>query len=653
MARTRLETRSIEEGIAEYWRDDRNALLYFIARKNQRKPQRCNLEFLALLFGHRAAEVAEALVRLFAMGAIGTSLCYLQETRRFVSWAPSQPEASLIVVDPCGANSIPAWHRLLKDWTEQVKTRHTAHPRSASHRINALNRCIRRLQRFNLFPAVQLPDAPRNASANQTNRPSLAEQVASPEVMSDELASAIAGIVEFVNPDDQDAVARQLSALAAAQGNLPKTPEALIEALAALEEDCLNAVRRVASNEFAMWERQRAEGKALLACADPVLAERIAFALRGDRTMAKTIRSMGNTYSDEELAAATLRACVTHFGSMAATEAIVDNRPFYLWLMRRTGGRFSLDAMLGPSLNAVAAAILLTLCETGANVSTVLELDASLGLQPSDDQEGHYIFTSLKRRAGNTFIVSIIPAKAAEGYLSAVHALQVLEADGAPTRAAIATERLFTFRWFTTPSVATDPFVRNRLRILLRRASLHNYAFTPSAIRPCVLTLFGLKKRVDALVVQIQAGHGEDSFATSAYQFRLASRVRLAAYARQFHARLLSLATEVGRSGANALASSSSTVTEGDICADMVACVVDLDEHLILDAYLTIRCLERSAEALVTTRRAHWMSICEPALAWSQVLLEKAAKGELAHRVAALGRKAESLVRDGFVHFLE
>jgi hypothetical protein len=163
-----------------------------------------------------------------------------------------------------------------------------------------------------------------------------------------------------------------------------------------------------------------------------------------------------------------------------------------------------------------------------------------------------------------------------------------------------------------------------------------------------VLVLHSLSKAPDSQIERQLAGHSEDSTATSRYEFRLEQRLRLSAYARRYQREMLQLGHAVATGQ-----DQQSLPPESQDVGLLHSQIVDISDDLILDAVLTTRCLERANDDLVRYRRAHWLNVCEPALAWSTVLLEKAKKSPLAHRVPWAERVAEKLLQDGYVHLLE
>ena len=646
MRRHTLEEKSKLTGAKPWWSCATEDLYYQIQFEPTKNPTNFRLEWLRPFFGARANKAAESLVSLFAIGAPLTALGMYQCIRTYVKAFNSANTSGPITAT---LESKTALEEHMSQWSNEVKVLHAQNPGTAKAKINGVNRCFRRWGTTGIIPPVEVLTTPRHASKRRRNKPSIPEQIGAKVSVSDDVQAAVAGMISALHESDQPEAKNHLYALAAIleSEGLPKSPDGIIEALKVLEQTCIETIHRMASTVFRDWQRKRSYGIALLEHADGFLAEQIALAMSGGTDAARLVQRLANTYTNEQLLAATLKCYVERFKGRPVTQASTKNFAFFTWLMSRIGGRPLLDALLGPSVEAVAAAILITLCETGANVATVLELESDLGLRPLAEHPGYFLFSALKRRAGNTIIIDILPETSKNGLCTAVEALRSLQVEGELLRNSIGTQRLFVHRYDTEPSIATDSFVRRRLANFLKAAFTNPIYLTPSAIRPSVLTLNGLKKDADSLIVKIIAGHSETSQATSAYQFRLASRLRVHAYARQYHDLMHEAAAD------SRAAEKPEAVSEHSVFDSVFSMVVEISEEVLIDARLTCLCLERSFEELFQTRREHWTSLCEKALAWSEVVLEKAAKSPLAHRLKHVDREAERRLGEGYVHFLE
>lgn len=648
-----LELRAVEGGLREFGCVDAEDLLYWIAMDDKRGKSYYPLGFLRAILGSNAHLAAESLVRLFALGRHKTARSRFEEMTRFGEWTASQPKALRLAGSADSGPSATWWQRRVDDWGGQVKATHTEKPRTAVVRIGNLNRCLSRLQRDKLFPLVDLPAIPRNAHKVFEPRPTLAEQVNRGTANRASLASVIEELVASFSPDDRDDARVEFNAMASMLGDLPlKTPEAMLEAFAKLQANCLSTVEGLASKAFSEWQAAYARGRELRRSANRRLARLIQGVLTGNPSVNRSPGRLVREHPHEDVVGSALLCFRMYNGGLAYSAwqpevKVSAAEQFYRFL---GVGRLEFDAMLHPTPHAVAAAMLLTACETGFNPAPLCEVDVELGIKPVPDTPGLFVCEALKRRAGNAFVNAALVAKRADGLVSSLTAIQAIKEAAKPLRRRLGTNKLFVFRFRSEPSFASGQFLAKRLRYLLRDADLdHKFSFTPSAIRPCFLALKQSSESPDSMALTHLSGHAEDSNAPASYEFRTAQRLRLAQYARQHHERLAQLADDA-KSGKLSTAASDGSDEQHERSLTLI---VEPTEEMFVDAFLTIECLERSNEELVNTRLQHWLRVCEPELAWARVVIEKAKQSELAHRVPAAKRAAERLISSGFTHFLE
>src|SRR6202008_2291258 len=93
-----------------------------------------------------------------------------------------------------------------------------------------------------------------------------------------------------------------------------------------------------------------------------------------------------------------------------------------------------LSALLHPTPNAVAAAMLLTACETGANVAVLCELRAELGVKQVPETTDTFTLDAIKDRAGGKRINSKLVRRSQPDRICALEALECLKEAGAAIR---------------------------------------------------------------------------------------------------------------------------------------------------------------------------------------------------------------------------
>lgn len=645
--------RAKTDGIAPHGCDDANSLKFWVHYKKEAKPKIFNFAFFSTFFGNRAYNAASKLTELWAMGAKQTARNRHRDLENFFEHisgtdVPQSAPLSTALID----NSVPfrTWQSAVDDWGGGIKAKYGAKPRTAGQIIANVNRSLTLLQRLQVFPKICLPSIPKNAHKKSSQRATLAQQITVDGSISKRIGDLVDELSSrFSDPEDKEYAKAELLALAKTLGDaLPTSPEGLVAALQQVQRTCINTIETIASSAFRQWQTHQERCAEYLRSADEILKEMLCKAIGGDQHACQWLSGFGATFTREALIGSSLQCFLEHFDGIPPCLGNAQHKTALKWLYKNAVSRFEFDALLNPTPDAVAAAMLLCACETGVNVSVLCELSSDLGIKPIPGDATAFSFEALKRRAGNKFVVSILRTERDDGVLPTITALLALQTGLAAFRKALATTNLFVFRFGDKPSHASGEFLANRLKYLLRNSGLDSkYKFTPSAIRVCFLMLHGIDKSPDSLIERQLAGHGEDSTATSRYEFRLEQRLRLSAYARQYQERATRFAEAVANGQIDTVAEAN---TEDDFRHSQI---VDLSDDVILDAVLTTRCLERANDDLVQNRRSHWLYVCEPELAWATVLLEKAEKSALAHRVAWAHKEADRLVMAGFVHHLE
>lgn len=649
-----LEVRAKSEGISPHGCNNPEKLEFWVQYKKTKKPTIFKFEFLRRHFGKNSFKGASKLNELWAMGAKATARNRHISLSNFFRSIGNSEASDLAPLEKAlieNSDAFEEWQSAVADWAGAVKARHAAKPRTAGQTIANVNRGLAVLQGLRLFPHVSLSRIPRNAHKRASRRVSLAQQISPQGTVSQRIGDLVEQLSSrFADPEDKKSAKTELLVMAEVLGeDLPTSPEGLLAALEEVQRSCITTIENIASDIFRQWQCQYEKRDEYLRSAHTAIADRLWKAINGDQSSQEWFTGFGGTFTKNELIGSALQCFIEHYGGIAPSETNSGRAATLRWLYKHAAGRLEFDALLHATPDAVAAAMLLTACETGANPSVLCELSTDLGIKPIPDDPNTYSFEALKKRAGNKFIDSVLRTTRKDGCLPAIAALQTLQTSLDPLRKKLNTDVFFVFRFQDEPSYAGTSFLANRLKYFLRDSGLAaKYKFTPSAIRTCFLMLRSLSKSPDSLIGRHLAGHGEDSMATSRYEFRLEQQVRLSAYARQYHMQAMQFAE--ARATGNVGADGSSDGDEDDLRFSQF---VDLSDDLILDAVLTTTCLERANDDLVKNRRTHWLHVCEPELAWATVLLEKATKSPLAHRVPWAKQEAKRLIDNGFVHHLE
>lgn len=639
----------------------------------------------------RVFDACFELVGDWAAGSLYGARSRANEIRRFGEWL----DKNLPELHPFDANASSherkAWQTAINAWAGAVIQSHIDAPRSAGQRLGYVRQILLKLNRMGVCSKLSVPTIPSNSHKRSRQRRSLIQQVRptkKPEHTATGLPKDDAGeelitktlgqLAEELDPNDREELTEALVALAANFPELaPKTPEEVVLALKRLAERCIETIQSVASQKFRDWEEIYRATPDLLSAGDPEIAAQIQAVLLGDKTHKKTLAGKFRRHKRDFIPHALL--CIeTYYGGMPPAAKDTLDKTFCELLYSQVVGRFELDAMFAPSPDAVAAGMLLAACESALNVAPLCDIQIPLGYHPAPDINDAVVVGAIKERANGKYVISVLSTKPFNDMVPATHAmaaisdaaarqrkaylediqkreaqlLQIPERPESQPRLVRPVEKvsapLFVFRYQSSVSKANGHFLAKRLDYFLRDEGISDsFAFTPSAIRPCVLMLKDLSKSPDSLIVATLGGHTHLSNATSAYQFQLLQRLRLSSYQRQFQEKALQLASQ-------ALATPEKDEDDDYVLGDSTATfVVHLTDSLCKDGYLTKWSLERASEILIMTRREHWMTRCMPELAWATALLEKAAVSLMANRLPFIERAARREFDAGFCHFLE
>ncbi|QCP09919.1 hypothetical protein [Pseudoduganella umbonata] len=317
--------------------------------------------------------------------------------------------------------------------------------------------------------------------------------------------------------------------------------------------------------------------------------------------------------------------------------------------------------------DAVAAAILIYMVDTGANVSVALSLTVD-SEQPTDHKD-FVRFESQKARAGYSEIVKELPVNDAKHDLSSVKVLRNIREMTHHARAGIehAQGQLFVFAYFEEPSIASQGFVAKRLRYFLRDEGLRNLGSRPSAIRVSFLLKHTIEGDGNIAVTQALADHSSGG-TTETYALRWPVRAKYVKLIRHFQDNMAqqvfsapeSPESSFGRVGIEAVVSARTGVgvncidpkagymdreRVGRDCAQVGQCwrceghIVVVDLLNLTDAIIVNATLKSKATEMEANNALKWEEYYLPLLAFTDVLIEKAGRSKF----SSLLRKARDL----------
>lgn len=565
-----------------------------------------------------------------------------------------------------------ALNEIIRKWFDARKEKYyPAQATTLGEILNAFRAAFRPLRSSGLIAGVEFPEMPENYHAHGSHKPSLVE-TSKRDRLCAEIVTEMRRLALEMGIELDDDAAGYIAGLAEAIP-LSKFPNAEVFRTAIQRENWkrLQVIRTVAEsavmNAMALFE----EGEALLSRADVHVVRNVQRAhckKRGKRTaaMAKTFPPDDPIQSTANL----LKYCVDMHGGRVPTHQEFSRSGAALPMMhlyRRLGGRRRIVSLLGGDPSGVAGVALLYLVDSGANVSTAIELTPHC-LEPTDDPNRVKV-VSEKGRSGWQAIVDTFDIVDPSVKVTVPQALQfaIRATDRMRNLFPEFANTLLMFYWFAEePSAAGFEFIANRLRYFLRDAGQDvAKEMLPSSIRQSYLTDRTLATDGKARPAEILAKHEErHGTTTPIYTSRFPVKLVLAAKIRTFQHVLetdllfngLKLDAALGRTrveGLEMLAAAERTGNglrcrdskggdgptshAGETCEDAGSPCIDckqrlivVDEDTIEDAVRTKQRLERKMDELEAMSPAKWEAEFMPELAFVTAFVQKLSRSPYA-----------------------
>jgi hypothetical protein len=235
----------------------------------------------------------------------------------------------------------------------------------------------------------------------------------------------------------------------------------------------LVALTSAAEAEYLAWAQHYANGQSMLASADKTVLE----AFDAGKLSAHSIADFRFYFPKHDAATTTANLLLLinerFHGRLPSCHLLP--KPLGTRLHRAvflSGGVNRLDAMLTLHRNGVAAAALLYIIDTGANVATALSLE--LDFERPTSEPGIVEFFAIKARANYAAIYDVLPVNDPGRQISTVKALRGVVEMTNRLRSNFPDlgKSLFVFRFFQEPSIASGEFLAMQLRYLLKATAL-------------------------------------------------------------------------------------------------------------------------------------------------------------------------------------
>ncbi|PRY04697.1 hypothetical protein [Paraburkholderia sp. BL25I1N1] len=479
-----------------------------------------DFSFLLTVFGSSlATTIATTLTKAFATnGTKRTNEGRFFSIREFISSIAAVRVRRFRLAKACSKTRLEgteAWAECIKLWYEDKKRQE--YPQSANtlaERLNSLRWCQRTLERAGIVEKVVLPKMPVNYHRHGGRKKSLVESGRRNELC-EEIVSELRTVTEQYGtpfPSDAESFIRALADEMPPE--LLKSDEAFRSAIQRANAQKLGQIRSIAEKALLQSKTLFECGQSLVRSVPADLPEKINNAIQTfKRNRPEGLDVFFPPDNIAESTAALLAYSCEKTGGLIQEESryTVYGVPEYMRrLYLRLGGKRQLTAMLGGDPTAVAATILIYLVDSGDNESVALALSPTC-IEETDDSNKVRI-RSYKARANWSPIVDTFEVEDETAAITVPQAIRLVIEMTNKFRAndPELADSLFIFRHFNDVSVAGEPFVRNRLRILLRDNGISGDGMHPGAIRESFLIDRTLMSDGSTRIAALLAGHSSD-----------------------------------------------------------------------------------------------------------------------------------------------
>lgn len=427
------------------------------------------------------------------------------------------------------------WQKAVKGYVREMESL----DRAVTSFVEEFGNLYRTLDEFSscgLAAKCTRPPLPKNYHAAGGHRPTLVEQSGKRSVSQALVDNIIQRFRELRINSESIEVEHLIRALAA---NVPYeilTDEvALAEAIFNLNAKALNDLRKLAEDTLIQWRDVWEKGQELLNRSNPGMLQAVKSlsTLSNNEKFTEIERLFSPNLGDEARANFAQLILETH-GPIAPPYLQLKWPARVIAAFNKLGGRYYFDAYFSLHRRGVAAAILLYLVDSGANVSTALTL--STNSEQNTDNANSVSFHSYKDRAGPEPIVKYLLITDPAVRVTAAQALRDVlrmtqtRRDQFPKVG----DDLFITTYFSEPSPVNYELLGHSLKYMLRDTLNENTRWTPSAIRASVALDISGRNTGNLAEVARQLNHVEDSTSTQIYGLKFAVRLVLTNRIREF-----------------------------------------------------------------------------------------------------------------------
>lgn len=304
----------------------------------------------------------------------------------------------------------------------------------------------------------------------------------------------------------------------------PNLSDDLVESMLEITNIRLAEIRIQASKTFREWSILYDRGKELLKLAT-VNCEEFRLKLDGRASISgfQWSQYIAEVFPnhDPELMLANLLSVINNLYQGCPPTAATTNMQMWNKKYQLVGGLENVASHLVPTRKAHSAALILYLCESGANVSVATTLATDCVRNSSVPL--HKKIVGRKDRANGKVIYDDLPIRAEnEDYVSAVEALECICA----AQRFVGADVLKHYMQGTMSSLVEYAFRADFKAICSQSDYLKQFLLVPSMLRPTVLLNIQLKDPANLGIAQLIAQH-ESSTTTQGYTNKLPHRLQM------------------------------------------------------------------------------------------------------------------------------
>ena len=649
-------------------------------------------EFAAL--GHQFAKaIAETFILYSSSVSIETAQASHCTLSRFFRWLIANknkhPELILALQKNYEKAEPLHWEAAVDSWREDLQAEKNISLRRKGNLIAACQTFIRNLIVRGVVPKLHLPHMPINL--RNAGRPTkcLAEAIHISEnkknkKLVDVYLSESAG--SSINLD----IKRDfLTVLLEEKGTIAGTEQEHAKELMKVNAERLASVRECAVKDFQKWHAHWLKGQELIEKCNLSFEELPAFMQAAISEQGEQEKLILSQVDLESVLAGSLKYFHEHpeyKGQTLRRNFMRENIALYK-LLTKLGSAEEFQAYLFPHPEMIVAAIVIFLCDTGANVSVGWSL--SYDCLEDSNEPGYKVIKGTKMRARGKLIVNQLPVRDRQSELSCIQALETyreisfsLRAIAAPETA----EKLFLYIGWSRKiqTVSNLWWVANFRRFVKRHPEISHLKINSKMIRPSVLMQATYAENSGIAAAGILADHKSvkttDSYVNARYPLQIIWERMIREFQQLFQAvaifpingaaeklgltaeQVSTLLSEANRTGLgiaclDPLKGIQPNTVKNESCTELQNCpncpqrfvlatVENLKDLILWNYYLKSRRDEWEKQ-----RPERWEKVWLPWLAFTEVAIEAAGRGRTMVEFAKAKTIAKSLIDNNELNF--